>query len=129
MNELGERLIPFCRAKYDDPDARVHDVTKMPVMVLIDRGGVVREVVPEQARARCQPRGDDRRVIHDQRSGDPLPLRREDRDGGEGRRVQGERSLDEARGHLASRWSATRSTLPRAVRGIVSTRTMLLGTL
>jgi aminoglycoside phosphotransferase (APT) family kinase protein len=30
LKELGERLIPFCRVKYDDPNARVHDVTKMP---------------------------------------------------------------------------------------------------
>ncbi len=30
LDELEERLGPFCRAKYDDPDARVSGVHKMP---------------------------------------------------------------------------------------------------
>jgi aminoglycoside phosphotransferase (APT) family kinase protein len=30
LTELEQRLIPFSRAKYDDPKARVHDVVKMP---------------------------------------------------------------------------------------------------
>lgn len=30
LEELSRRLVPFCQAKYDDPDVRVHDVVKMP---------------------------------------------------------------------------------------------------
>ncbi|MFW6093330.1 MAG: phosphotransferase family protein [Pseudomonadota bacterium] len=30
LEELAERLVPFCREKYADPDARVFDVVQMP---------------------------------------------------------------------------------------------------
>ena len=30
LDELSRRLVPFCQHHYDDPDARVFDVHKMP---------------------------------------------------------------------------------------------------
>jgi len=30
LDELKQRLVPFCRAKYDDPEVRVEDVHRMP---------------------------------------------------------------------------------------------------